>query len=65
MAEVYFEFLAIPYLYDTKESKLFQIKHNKVVEINDLKILKNLRFNAVEIDRERAFYLAQNLVNQL
>ena len=56
MAEVYFEFLAIPYLYDTKESKLFQMKHNKVVEISDPKILKNIRFKAVEIGRERAFF---------
>ena len=65
MAEVYFEFRAIPYLYDTKESKLFQMKHNKVVEISDPKILKDVRFNAVEIGRERAFFLAQNFVNQV
>ena len=65
MAEVYFEFLAIPYLYDTKESKLFQIEHNKVVEISDPKILKNVRFNAVEIGREQAFLLAQNFVKQV
>ncbi len=65
MAEVYFEFLAIPYLYDTKESKLYQIKHNKVVEISDPKIFKNLRFHAVEIGRERTFFLAQNFVNQV
>ena len=65
MAEVYFDLKGIPYLYDTQQSKLFQIEHNKVVEISDLKILKNIRFNAVEIDRGRAFLLAQNFVKQV
>ena len=64
MAEVYFEYLAIPYLYDTKQSKLFQIEQNKVFEIIVLQILKDVRFHSVEIDRKRAFSLAQNFVNK-
>jgi hypothetical protein len=56
MAEVYFEFLTIPYLYDTKQYNLFQMNHNKLIEIDDQKIKKNVRFNAVEISQERAFF---------
>jgi hypothetical protein len=65
MAEVYFEFLAVPYLYDTKQSKLFQLEQYKVVEISDPRILKNVRFHSVEIGRERALSLAQNYMNQI
>ena len=64
MAEVYFEFLAIPYLYDTQQSKLFQLEQNKVFEISDPQILRNVRFHSVEIGRERAFSLTQNYINQ-
>jgi hypothetical protein len=63
MAEVFFEFLMTPYLYDTKQSKLFQIEHNRLIEIGDPKILKSVRFNSVEIGRERAFIIAQNFTN--
>jgi len=63
MAEVYFEFLSIPYFYDTKQSRLFQIEHDKFVEIGDPKIFNNVRFHSVEIGRERAFFLAQNFAN--
>ena len=65
MAEVYFEFLAIPYLYDTKQSKLFQMEQSKFVEISDPRILRNVRFHSVEIGRERAFSLVQNYMNQI
>ncbi len=54
MAEVFFEFLKTPYLYDTKQSKLFQIGPNRLIEVSDPKSLKNVRFNSVEIGRKRA-----------
>ena len=63
MAKVFFEFLTTPYLYDTKESKLFQIEHNRLIEISDQKIIKSVRFNSAEIGRERALILAQSFTN--
>ena len=60
MAELFFEYAKIPYLYDTKRSKLYQIEHNRLLDIRDPEILKNVRFNSAEICRERAYILAQN-----
>ena len=45
-------------------SDLFAPANGKVVEINDPQILKNVRFHSIEINRKRAFSLAQNFVNQ-
>ena len=44
-------------------TKLFQIEHNRLIKIGDPKILESVRFNSVEIGRERAFILAQNFTN--
>ena len=68
MAKVFFEFLMTPYLFDTKESKLFQIKKSRLIEISDQKIIKSVRYNSAEIDQKSAQILAQrstNSVNQL
>ena len=62
MAEVFFQYEKIPFLYDTKLSKLFQIKTEKLVEINQTKILQNVRYNSVEINKEQAFILAQRFI---
>jgi hypothetical protein len=62
MAEVFFQFEKIPYLYDTKQSKLFQVKTGKIVAINDPKTLMNVRYKSIEINRKRAFILAQSLM---
>jgi hypothetical protein len=62
MTQVFFQYEKIPYLYDTKQLKLFQIKTEKLVEINKPKILKNVRYNSVEINKEQAFILAQRFM---
>ena len=62
MTQVFFQYEKIPYLYDTKQSKLFQIKTEKLVEINEQKILKNVRYNSVEINKEQALILAQRFM---
>ncbi len=62
MTQVFFQYEKIPYLYDTKQSKLFQIKTEKLVEINEPKILKNVRYNSVEINKEQALILAQRFM---
>ena len=54
-----------PYLYDTKQSKLFQIEHHRLIEISDQKIIKSVRLNSAEIGRERALILAQSFTNFL
>jgi hypothetical protein len=60
MAEVFFQYEKIPYLFDTKLSKLFQIKTGTVIEINEPRILKNVRYKSIEINRKQAFILAKD-----
>ena len=60
MAEVFFQYEKIPYLFDTKLSKLFQIKTGTFIEINEPRILKNVRYNSIEINRKQAFILAKD-----
>ncbi len=62
MTQVFFHYEKIPYLYDTKQSKLFEIKTEKLVEINEPNILKNVRYNSVEINKEQALILAQRFM---
>jgi len=59
MAEVFFRYEKIPYLFDTRLSKLFQIKPEKLIEINEPGILRNVRFKSMEINREQALILAK------
>lgn len=64
MAELFFQCKTIPYLFDTKLLKLFRLENKRQVEIVDLEILRNIRFNSIEIDREQAFVLAKRNTNQ-
>ena len=61
MAEVFFQYEKIPYLFDTKLSKLFQLRIEDLIEINEPTILKNVQYKSLEIKREQAFILAQRL----
>jgi hypothetical protein len=61
MVEVFFQYEKIPYLFDTKLSKLFQLRIEDLIEINEPTILKNVRYKSLEIKREQAFILAQRL----
>jgi hypothetical protein len=58
MAELFFQYKTIPYLFDTKLLKLFRLEKKRKVKIFDLEILRNIRFNSIEIDREQAFILS-------
>jgi len=62
MAEVFFQYEKTPYFYDTKLSKLFQVKTDKLVEINEPRIVKNVRYKSIEITRKQAFILAQSFM---
>ncbi len=59
MAELFFEFKTIPYLFDTKLLKLFRLENKRQREISDSDIYRNVRLNSTEIDREKAFVLAK------
>ncbi len=58
MAELYFRYKKIPYLFDTRQLKLFQLKASSRIEIKNPEILRKVRLGAVEINRESAFRLA-------
>ena len=59
MAKYFFEYKTVPYLYDAKRLKLFRLENRRRIEISDLKILRNIRLNSTEIEREQAFVLAR------
>ena len=63
MAEVYFQFNKIAYLYDIKQTKLYQIKKETLTEIKEPKILKTIRFRSTEINEKQEFKLAHRLDN--
>ena len=58
MAELFFQYKTIPYLFDTKLLKLFKLEKELKVEIVDSDILRKIRFNSIEINREQAFILS-------
>ena len=64
MAKLFFEYKTIPYLFDTRLLKLFRLENKRQVEIVDSKVLRNIRFDSIEIDREQAFVLAKGNANQ-
>lgn len=55
MAELFFKHEATPYLLDTKLLKLFRIENKELIEINQPEILREIRFNSIEITRNDAF----------
>jgi hypothetical protein len=55
MAELFFQFKTVPYLFDTEILKLFRLENNRIIEIIDREIFRNIRFNSIEIDRNHAF----------
>ena len=57
MAELFFKYEAIPYLFETKLLKLFRIENKDFVEINEPEVLRNIRFNSIEITRNQALNL--------
>ena len=58
MAEVFFKYKTIPYLFDTQQLKLFRLKDCQRIEINNPETLRKVRLRSIEINRDRAFKLA-------
>jgi hypothetical protein len=59
MANFFFEYKNIPYLFDNKRLKLFRLENKKQIETADSEILRNIRYDSVEIGRKQAFVLAK------
>lgn len=58
MAELFFRHNAVPYLFDTNLLKLYRLKGNQTIEINNPEMLQNVRFYSAEINREQAISMA-------
>ena len=63
MAELFFQHKKIAYVYDTKLLKLFRIENQQTTEILDQETLRRIRFDSVEISRNRAINLSKRLEN--
>mgnify|MGYP001828616243 CR=1 FL=1 len=63
MAELFFKYEARPYLLDTRLLKLFRIENKELIEINQPEILREIRFNSIEITRNHAFCLEKWMNN--
>ena len=64
MAKLFFQYGTDPYLFDTRRLKLFRLKTKELIEIVNPEMLRNVRLDATEIDRKRAFKLAGQIERQ-
>ena len=58
MSKLYLQYGSDPFLFDTVESKLYQLKDRSRIEIKNSKMLKRIRLDSIEIDCQQAFKLA-------
>ena len=58
MPQLFFQYKTASYLFDTKLLKLFRLGNKRLIEITKPELLKNIRFDSVEIDRKQAYRLA-------
>jgi len=61
MAELFFQYDNVPYVFNTRLLKLFRLDHTRITEISSPEILRNIRFDSIEINREQAFTLAKEI----
>jgi hypothetical protein len=61
MAELFFQYDDVPYIFNTRLLKLFRLDHKRITEIISPDILRNVRFDSTEINREQAFMLAKGI----
>lgn len=55
MAELFFQYEAMTYLFDTKLLKLYRLEGNQSVEIDSPETMRNVRLKSAEISRYQAF----------
>lgn len=58
MTEFFFKYKHIPYLFDTRQLKLFQLKDGYKIEIDNPETRGKIRLDAIEINREHALRMA-------
>ena len=58
MAELFFQFEAMTFLFDTKLLKLYRLEGNQSVEIDNPETMQNVRLKFAEISRYQAFKMA-------
>ena len=63
MAELFIQHDENIYIFDTKLLKLYRLKGNQSVEINNPETLWNGRLKAAEISREKALRMAEACLN--
>lgn len=60
MPQFYFQYRTQPYLYDTKLMKLYRLENKEHIEITKPELLRNIRLDSIEIDREEAYRLSSS-----
>jgi hypothetical protein len=63
MAEYFLQYKTTPYLFDTRQLKLFRLKNSNRIEINNPDTLRKVRLGSIEINREYAYVLALETEN--
>jgi hypothetical protein len=63
MAELFFQHDAMTYFFDTRLLKLYRLECNQSVEIDNPRTRRDVRLNATEISREKAFKMAEGCLN--
>jgi hypothetical protein len=58
MTELFFKYKKNTYLFDTRRLKLFHLKGNLQIEVDNLETLYMVRLGATEITRKSAYKLA-------
>ena len=59
LAELFFQYEKVPYVYSTKFQKLYRFGEQKIHGILDPEILKSVRFDSIEISRRQALILSK------
>jgi hypothetical protein len=58
MPEFFFNYKTIPYMFDTKQLKLFRLRDSRRIEIRNPETFRIVRMDSIEINREHAVRLA-------
>ena len=58
MTELFFKYKHTPYIFDTKQLKLFELKKGHRIKIENQETIQKIRFGAIEINRDRALRMA-------
>lgn len=61
MGEYFFQYKTNTFLFNTKLLKLFKIEGKRLIEMLNPEVLRQVRFNSIEVDRERAYSLVKRI----